>query len=409
MHDVLIVGGGMVGATLACALRRAGTGRGALSVAVVEAGQRPDFAPPGQTADADYDLRVSAISPAARRLFERIGMWRRIRDTRISPFRAMRVWDAAGSGRLSLDAADVGLPELGHIVENRLIQAAAWEACAGDDGVDFLCERRVQTLQVDEAAVEASLSDGTRLRARLVVGADGAGSPTRRQLDIPTIEYGYTQRCMVGTMRPQKHHGDIAWQRFRAEGPVAFLPLTGGRVSLAWYESPERCLALLEACEDEFARELAAAADHALGEIAAVGRRASFPLRVMHAREYVRPRGALVGDAAHVIHPMAGQGVNLGLMDAAALAEVVSTAAVHGRDIGGYGTLRRYERWRKPDNLLMMGVVHGLKQLYEAPSPPLRVLRNGGMSLVDGLAPLKRLMMRQALGEHDDLPALVRR
>lgn len=408
MHDVMIIGGGMVGATLACALSHDQTRR-RLSVAVVEAAAPPGFPSPEKIADADYDLRVSAISPAAQRLFERIGMWPRIRDTRISPFRSMRVWDATGAGRLTMDAAEVGLPELGHIVENRLIQTAAWEACAAHGGVEFLCGRRIQALRVDTDAVVAELSDGASIRARLVVGADGARSPTRTLLDMPVHSSDYGQRCIVGAVHPEKHHEEAAWQRFRPQGPAAFLPLTGGRVSMAWYESPERCEHLLAASDDEFAHELAEATDHALGEIVTVGRRASFPLRAMHAREYVRPRVALVGDAAHVVHPMAGQGVNLGLLDAAALAEAVSTAAEHGRDVGGYQTLRRYERARKGDNMLMMGVVHGLKQLYETPLPPLRVLRNGGMSLVDRLFPLKRLMMHQALGEYDDLPALARR
>jgi len=404
MPEVIVIGGGMVGAALAAALSVPEPGRRAVDVALVEAGPRPDYP---RAAPAEYDLRVSAISPASRRFLAHAGVWPRVAGTRACPFRYMRIWDAGGNGELVIDAADAGVAALGHIVENRLLQTAAWEVCEAR-GTSLHTRARVAGIEQADESVRVTLEDGRSLSARLVVGADGGRSPSRRLMGIDTDTIDYDQSCMVGTVTPERSHQATAWQRFRRQGPVAFLPLADGRVSIAWYESPERCRELLDADQAVFAQALAEASDYALGRITAVASRAGFPLAVMHARRYVLPRFALVGDAAHTVHPMAGQGVNLGLMDAAALAEVVRGAHGQHRDVGAYATLRRYERWRKGDNLLMLGIVDSLKRLYEAPQWPLRLFRNQGMSLVNALAPLKRLMMAQAMGENPDLPASTR-
>ncbi len=404
MADVIIIGGGMVGAALAAALSAPGEARQALDVVVVEAGPEPAYP---ATPPAEYDLRVSAISPASQRFLDHAGAWSHITARRVCPFRYMRIWDVNG-GDLVIDAADGGAACLGHIVENRLVQTAAWEACV-EHGATVYPGRRVARIEPEEERpARVVLDDGTVLDARLVVAADGARSPSRQMMDIDVDRIDYHQSCMVGTVSTELPHQSTAWQRFRPEGPAAFLPLADGRVSIAWYESPERCRELLAADEQRFAEALARETGGALGRVTAVHSRASFPLALMHARRYVRPRFALVGDAAHTIHPMAGQGVNLGLMDAAALAEVVRDAHALQRDFGAYATLRRYERWRKGDNLLMLGVIDSLKRLYESPAAPLRLFRNQGMNLVNALRPLKRLMMTQAMGERSDLPRWTR-
>lgn len=405
MLDVVVIGGGMVGATLAAALVQPQSHRHGPKVALVEAGGAPDY--PQQAPVGDYDLRVSAISPASQRFLTAAGVWLRVAATRVSPFRFMRIWDARGAGELVIDAADMGAAVLGHIVENRLLQTAAWEVCE-TQGVSLYPGARVARIEPEDDRVSVILDDDRVLHARLVVGADGARSPSRRLMDIETEQIDYDQHCMVGNVTTERGHQATAWQRFRPQGPVAFLPLADGRVSIAWYESPQRCRELLDADPAEFTEALGRATDFVLGRITAVGRRASFPLAAMHARRYVRPRFALVGDAAHSVHPMAGQGVNLGMIDAATLAQVVLEACRAQRDPGAYMTLRRYERWRKGDNLLMLGVIDSLKRLYEAPQLPMRLFRNQGMSLVNALTPLKRLMMAQAMGERFDLPASMR-
>lgn len=404
MVDVVVIGGGMVGAAVAAALSAPQPGTRPLEVVLVEAGREPDYpaAPPDE-----YDLRVSAISPASQRFLEHAGTWSGIESRRACPFRFMRIWDAEG-GELVIDAAEAGAPCLGHIVENRLLQTAAWEACR-QHGVRLLPGRRVVRMDFsDDAGSRLWLDDGSSLNATLVAAADGARSPSREMMAIDVDRVDYHQSCMVGTVSTELPHQATAWQRFRPQGPVAFLPLADGRVSIAWYESPERCQELVAGSEASFARTLTEETGGALGRVTHVHSRASFPLALMHARYYVEPRFALLGDAAHTIHPMAGQGVNLGLMDAAAFAQVVRDAHALQRDFGAYATLRRYERWRKGDNLLMLGVIDSLKRLYESPLTPLRLFRNQGMNLVNALTPLKRLMMAQAMGERSDLPRWTR-
>ncbi len=394
-HEIAIVGAGMVGTTLAVALARAG-----FDVALIEAAPPAPYDPA-----SDYDLRVSALSAASQRLFARLGIWPAIAAGRISPYREMQVWDAGGAGILHFDAAELGLPELGHIVENSLIQSAAWQAL---DRVRRYCPARLRALEPAADGCRLLLEDGGALEAQLVVGADGAESRVRELAGIGCSGWSYAQQgivCNVATEQPHRH---TAWQRFLPTGPLAFLPLADGRCSIVWSVDAAEAGTLMALDDEAFRRRLGEAFGGELGAITAVSRRAAFPLRMLHAQRYVQPRLALVGDAAHVIHPLAGQGVNLGLLDTAALAEVLNAAKREGRDLGDLRVLQQYERWRRGDNLLMTAATDGLKRLFGSRNPLLAFARNRGLGVVNAVTPLKNLFIRHAMGIAGDMPPLVR-
>jgi 2-octaprenylphenol hydroxylase len=397
-YDLVIAGGGMVGSTLACALGEAG-----FSLALVETRE------PARRWPADeVDLRVSALARASQHILQHLGVWERMCSLRVSPYREMRVWDATGSGSIHFDSAAIGEPNLGHIVENRVVRLALWERLERLPGVDRLCPGAVAGLERTTQGPKVTLADGREIRARLLVAADGAKSRVRGLAGIPVQGWGYGQDAVVATIRPQRHHRDTAWQRFMPSGPLALLPIDDGRCSIVWSTSPAHAEQLLALPPESFCDALASASDYVLGEILETGPRASFPLRLQHATRYVQPGLALVGDAAHAIHPLAGQGVNLGLLDAATLAEVLVDARRAGREIGGYALLRRYERARKSDNLLMLAAMDGFKRLFGNTREPLRVLRNLGLRLTDSAAPVKQLLMRRALGTLGERPRLAK-
>jgi 2-polyprenylphenol 6-hydroxylase len=398
-YDLIIAGGGMVGSALACAL-----GHAELNIALLE-GAPPDRIRPG----ADLDSRVSAISRASQRIFAAVGAWDGMTAWRVSPFRDMRVWDAAGFGSIHFDSADIGEPLLGWIIENRVIQHALLERARQFPTVDLLCPTALETAHpLAEGGWRVGLNDGREFTTRLLVGADGAQSKVRQLAGIETGGWGYDQHAVVANVRTEKPHQETAWQRFTPSGPLAFLPLSDGRCSIVWSNLPERAAGLLALDDNDFGEALAAAFEARLGAILEVGPRAAFPLRLQHAHAYVKPGLALIGDAAHVIHPLAGQGVNLGLLDAAMLAEVLSDAVAADRNIGSFKVLRRYERWRKGDNLLMLGIMDGFKRLFGTSLPPVRLLRNLGLNLTDAAGPLKNLIARRAMGLEGDLPRLAR-
>jgi 2-octaprenylphenol hydroxylase len=253
-----------------------------------------------------------------------------------------------------------------------------------------------------------TLEDGREIQARLLVAADGANSRVRGLAGIPVRGWGYDQNAVVATVRPERPNRDTAWQRFMPSGPLAFLPINDGRCSIVWSTSPEQAQQLLALEPEAFCEALGGASDYVLGEILETGPRASFPLRLQHATHYVQPGLALVGDAAHAIHPLAGQGVNLGFLDAATLAEVLTEARRASRDIGSHGVLRRYERTRKGDNLMMLAAMDGFKRLFGNDLAPLRLLRNLGLRLTDSADPVKQLIMRRALGMLGEQPRLAR-
>lgn len=392
--DILVIGGGMVGAVLTVALGRSG-----FRVGLVEAA-RPEPLPP----EADYDLRTSAISPASQRLLANLGLWQRLSAARLSPYYGMRVWEGDGPATLSFEHTAVGLPELGHIVENRLIVDAAWSALGA---TPVHCPAKLETLEIEADSARVWLDDGSQLTAALVIGAEGAGSPVRKAAGIRVAGWSYRQRCTVGNLVTEKPHQGIAWQRYIPSGPVAFLPLADGRCSLAWHADEAVANALAELDEPAFCARLTEATGGVLGRVESIGPRASFPLRLMHATEYVRPRVALAGDAAHVLHPMAGQGVNLGLMDVAVLVDVLERARAAGREPGDDRALRRYQRRRKLDNLAMMGATDALKRVFGIDDPALGRVRDRGIALADAFVPLKQRMIHQATGLGGDLPPLL--
>jgi 2-octaprenylphenol hydroxylase len=326
----------------------------------------------------------------------------------VSPYRAMYVWDAEGGGHIRFDSAEVGEPDLGHIVENRVTQRALWERLESLETVAIFSPARVTDLSLDRDRARVTLNTGPSLEADLLVAADGRDSPLRERAGIAVRGWDYDQHALVANVAHELPHQETAWQRFLPSGPLAFLPLADGHSSIVWSTSPQQAAALLGRDEADFCAVLGQAFGHRLGAVRGAGPRAAFPLRLAHAERYVLPRLALVGDAAHAIHPLAGQGVNLGFLDAATLAEVVLDARAGGRDLGGLTALRRYERARKGDNLAMLAAMDVFKRVFGNDLPPLRLARSLGLDLADRVAPLKNLFLRRALGTLGGLPALAR-
>lgn len=398
LYDVIIVGGGIVGATLACALAQT-----RLQVALLE--RRP---PPPMPA-GDYGLRVSALSLGARAILEAVGAWRHLDARRICPVERMHVWDAGGTAAIDFDAAEIGEPHLAYIAENDAIAAALWRCLDARAQVQIFCPAEIGALELRERTACVALAGGMRLQARLVVGADGAGSAVRAQAGIGARRWDYEQQAIVANVTTERAHRGVAWQRFLSTGPLAFLPLADGRCSIVWSVDAERARALLALEHAAFMAALAEALGGRLGRVLATTPRVAFPLQRLHAERYVAARVALIGDAAHSVHPLAGQGVNLGLLDAAALAEVLRAAAAVGRDVGALAVLRRYERWRKGDNLAMLFFTDAMQRLFASRRAPVQRLRNAGLALTDALGPVKEALMRRAAGIAGELPALARR
>ena len=383
--DVIINGGGMVGVALAGLLAKQGK-----HVAVIEA-----YKVKKVLKKEPFDLRVSAISKASQKAFIDVGAWDAIVAMRVSPYEKMVVWDAAGDGLVEFDAAQLGEPELGHIIENRAIQYALLKTVKQDERIKVYCPDSLRHFSVEDDQVLVELDSGKQLSAQLLVGADGANSRVRELAKIDFERDDYGQSGLVTVVKTQKHHDFTAWQRFQPTGPVAFLPLPDGSSSIVWTLPSDRADYYLSRTDDDFKVALAEALDHKLGEVTAVGQRAAFPLKGSQAKEYVKPRIALVGDAAHTIHPLAGQGVNLGLKDAVELAQVLS---VTNKDLGSFKLLRRYERARRGDNVLTMRAMEGFRLLFGHSATPVKTLRNLGMKLFNQSSVLKNEIIKKAMG-----------
>lgn len=388
--DAVIVGAGAIGTALAV-----GLGRDGFDVALVES-----RAPKPWRAEDDVDLRVVALAADARDLLDDLGVWTSIAAARIAPYRRMRVWDAGAPGELSFDAAERGEAALGWIIENRLIQHALWQSATEQRGVRVLCPAEVAGVENGDDAAEIALADGTRLRSRVVIGADGAESPVRKMLDIEEGGRDYAQRAVVAHVATAREHESTAWQRFQPGGPLAFLPLADGRSSIVWSLPEGEAARVLALDAAAFRNELGCAFDFRLGEITSTTPRAAFPLRMRLAAQYVAGRCALAGDAAHVVHPLAGQGMNLGFRDVACLRRVLGEARERGSDIGAAHVLRRYERERRSENAMAAYALDGIERLFGSGSAIVSALRGAGLALVDRADPLKQFFAGLASGRN---------
>lgn len=396
--DVAIVGAGIAGGSLALAL----SGNG-LSIALIEPQPMIGKTLPEGHGPGDYDSRVSALTPRSVALLQSLGAWDDIAGYRHCPYRHMRVWDAEGTGAIEFGAAELGVPALGHIVENRSIVSSLLGRIAQAPDIRCFNPDKLTSCERDESGgVNVCLESGEQLSAALLVGADGALSRVRDMFEFTTREWDYGHQALVCTVQVEKHHQACAWQRFLPTGPLAFLPLPGPQdihcCSIVWSLQDSAAERILALDDSEFCAELGAAIEHRLGAVLDVSSRFAFPLRQRHAVDYVQPSVALVADAAHTIHPLAGQGINLGLQDVAALAQELIRASERGRPLGQLEVLARYQRRRKGENLLMMGAMDGFKRLFEQQALPVRWLRNAGMRGVAQLLPLKQRLMRHAMG-----------
>jgi len=385
----------MVGLALAALLRREDD---ALSVALIDAGESPAF-----DESADVGLRVSAVSPGSAALLERCGAWSTVRRTRMGTYAAMCVWDARGEAQgseaLRFAAEELGLPELGYIVENELIRDSLYRALGGvDGGLHWYFGGRVEGLEAGERAARLTLADGSHVDAALVVGADGARSAVRGLAGMPVRSRRYPQDALVTHIRPERDHRETAWQRFLPSGPVALLPLGDGRCSVVWSTETAACAELMALDDEELGARLTEATDGVLGALTVAGPRGSFPLAASYAPDYVGSRLVLAGDAAHAVHPLAGQGVNLGFSDVGELAGCIVAARRAGEDPGDRPVLRRYERARKGENMRTLVFLDALQRFFGLDSAAVARVRMDGMRLFNRIGPLKRLAVRHATG-----------
>ncbi|WP_420402882.1 UbiH/UbiF/VisC/COQ6 family ubiquinone biosynthesis hydroxylase [Nisaea sp.] len=399
--DVLIVGGGLSGMSAALALQSAG-----LKVTVI------DPVPAEVQTAAGHDGRTTAISQSSKRMLERLGVWEAMPEP-ACPIGDIRVQEGGSPLFLQFDREDAGAEAMGFIADNGALKAGLYRQAVGKDGLKVLAPASVAGLENGRGLVTATLRDGRQVTARLALAADGRRSPTRRRAGIRTTEFSYGQTAITCTVSHARPHNGIAYEHFRPAGPFAMLPLMDAedgshRSCLVWSERTATAEALLRLSDGEFAQELAEAFDGSLGALHVSGKRWAYPLGLVHAERYIGPRLVLVGDAAHGIHPIAGQGFNLGLRDIAALADTIEDARRLGLDIGSAPVLEKYQRWRRFDVMSMIAATDGLNRLFSNNSAAVKLLRDAGLGLVQRIGPLKRAFMRGAMGTVGDLPRLMR-
>ncbi len=402
--DVIIVGAGMVGSSIALALEATG-----LDIMLLDGGALT--APPFQP-QAPFEPRVSALSIASQNVLHNLGAWQGVLARRACPYEAMHVWDGSGTGSISFSAASVQAQVLGHIVENRIVCDALLDRLQQSQ-VALLGEVKLEQLRRSKGGWLLGLDDGNELRAKLLVAADGANSSIRRMSGTETREWDYLHHAVVTSVRCSKPHQNACWQSFTDEGPLALLPLThangGNWCSIVWSLPPQRAQEVMSLSDEEFCQQLGTAFEHRLGIIEHADARFSIPLRQRHVKRYMQQGLVFAGDAAHVIHPLAGQGVNLGFFDVADLAQVISSAVARGEDFSSEQVLSRYERARMPQNLSMMAAMQGFQQLFQSDNLAVRLARNIGLRQVDKFASAKAMFVRQALGVGMKLPPLAQR
>lgn len=402
--DVVIAGAGIAGLALGIGLAKQG-----MSCQILEAAAAPPVHPVAAgKAVADWDRRVSALTPASTRWLDELGVWARMQDHRVGPYNSMSVWDGSGTGHIEFSAGELEVPRLGHIVENRVTLAALNELAACQPGLTVHWGQPVNSVRFgageaeeaeegEEVVVVGTAAD-TTFRAQLLVGADGAQSPTRQLVDLATRAWSYQQHAIVATVALAEDHQTTCYQAFLDSGPLALLPLADPHIcSIVWSLDDHLWESHMNLSDGEFVAALNRALRGFCPPVIGVSERAAFPLRQCHAIDYFRPGVALVGDAAHSIHPLAGQGVNLGLKDVAELSGVLGDAWLAGDYLGSAAVLSKYQRVRKGDNLLMMGAMEAFKRGFGSRQPLLRVVRNLGLSWTHQLTPLKQWLARQAL------------
>ncbi|HCG5600086.1 TPA: FAD-dependent 2-octaprenylphenol hydroxylase [Vibrio parahaemolyticus] len=396
--DIAIIGGGMVGLALSAAFKDSD-----LRIAVIE-GSVPD-----ETLNELPDVRVSALSRSSETILRKLGAWQGIEQRRAAPYYGMEVWEQDSFAKIEFDAQSMAQPDLGHIVENRVIQLALLEQVQKLENVTLFMPARCATLAVGEQESWLTLDNGQAMTAKLVVGADGANSWLRNQMDIPLTHWDYGHHALVANVKTADPHHSIARQIFTPHGPLAFLPMSQPNMcSIVWSTEPNRAEELLVMSDEAFNKTLTSEFDARLGVCEVVGERTAFPLKMRYARDFVVERVALVGDAAHTIHPLAGQGVNLGLLDAASLAQEVLTLWKQGQDIGSKRNLRGYERWRKAEAAKMIAAMQGFRDLFSGGHPAKKLVRGIGLSLAGQLPGAKDEIMKRALGLKGHLPELAR-
>lgn len=405
--DLIVIGGGIVGACTA-ALAGANPQLAGIRIAVVEA--NPATMPPSD----DTDLRVSAFSRASERILDSFDAWTAIAPELRGPYSEMVVWDHEGKPRgkasIHFSASSSSEPNLGHIIENRRVLWSIASSRVFRDRVTLL-RGTLSQLTFDSDSVSVTLDDGRSYSAQLVIGADGSDSVSRRLAGLTVAEQPYEQSAFVAHVSTERPHERTAWQRFLPQGPIAFLPLSDGRSSIVWTTTPEHAKQLLNDTQSAVEAQIANALDNVLGAVTLASARAAFPLRLMHAQQYSRERFVLVGDAAHTVHPLAGQGVNLGLLDAAALVQTlgeVIAGTSRAELLGEMRVLRKYERWRKSENALALRFIDALNSMFGNTQRVTVVLRRFGLESVDNVPALKRFFMTRAMGIGGELPLIAR-
>ena len=395
--ELVIAGGGLTGLLLGVACARAG-----LAVAIIDRHE------PVAMLGEHFDGRTSAIAYGSRNVLDAIGLWTDI-VADAQPILEIRVADDRSPLFLHYDHRELeaGTP-LGYIVENRVLRRQLIDCVRSIPTLHFLTRIEVGSVSASSHGVTATLSDGRQIKARLVAAADGGASPLRHAAGIGTVEWRYPQASIVTSVRHERAHHGVAIEHFLPAGPFAILPMTGNRSSIVWTERSEFAPRLIELSDAAFTAELVARFGDFLGAVEPIGPRWTYRLALKLAKAYIAPRLALIGEAAHVIHPIAGQGLNLGIRDVAVLAELVIDARRLGLDIGDEGVLRRYQQWRRFDALALAAVTDGLNRLFSNALPPVRLVRDLGLAVVQRLPPLKRILMRDAMGLFGDLPRLVR-
>jgi 2-octaprenylphenol hydroxylase len=396
-YDLTIVGGGIVGLTLAASLADS-----ALSIALIETNNRPIL--PEKPVN-----RVSAISFASKKIFEKLSVWQQLDSGRITAYDSMLVWDKDSFGKIEFSAQQVGYSELGYIIENDHLLLALLDTVQKQKNVSFYTPDSLNDIVFGEGEAWLTLHSGKTLTSKLVVGADGANSWLREKSTIPLTFWDYQHHALVATVKTDLPHEHCARQIFTPDGPLAFLPLFEQNLcSIVWSVSPEKAEQLKNLTAVEFNKQLSRNFDNRLGLCELQSERFSFPLRMRYARDFAKHRIALIGDAAHTIHPLAGQGVNLGLLDAVSLGQTIEQNIAAEKDIGLYQNLRYFERWRKTEAAQMIASMEVLKQLFAGENPLQKALRDVALVFTDQVSPLKKSFIKQAMGLSGELPLLAK-